>query len=188
MSKTPWQKTFDPNFIGAWSLEDGEVFNTVVLKCELKEITSNGKEFKERIVATLKDAPRNGILLPMVIGNKDNAKALQKLSGSQYVEDWKNIPVSIYVKKNIKAFGELVDALRIKDTPPLTGDKKALSEIKALVRDAFKKYEADDRNDVSTELNTNIENIDIKFWEGHLEKLDPKSHAAYMADKKKPVK
>ncbi len=174
MKKTPWQKTFDPHYIGSWSLEDGEIFNTVVVKCELKEVTSNGKEFKDRIVATLKDAPKNGILLPMIIGNKDNAKALQKLAGSQYIEDWKNIPVTIYVKKGIKAFGEVVDALRIKDTPPPSIDARKVAEIKSKVLDAFKAYTAPDRQDVHDELSAIKDSTDIALWESHLKKLTAK--------------
>ncbi len=172
--KTPWQKTFDPHYLGSWSLEDNEIFATVVVSCELKEVTSNGKEFKERIVATLRDAPRNGILLPMIIGNKDNAKAMQKLSGSQYVEDWKNIPVTIFVKKNIKAFGELVDALRIKDTPPPTDDAKRVAGLKAKVGAAFTAYVGDDKDDIQKELAAIKSSTDAALWESHLKKLTAK--------------
>lgn len=174
MTKTPWQKTFDPHYLGSWSLEDGEIFTTVILKCELKEITSNGKDYKERIVATLKDAPRNGILLPMVIGNKDNAKALQKLTGSQYIEDWRNVDVTIYVKRGVKAFGELVDALRIKDTPPLTGDAKKVADLKAKVGAAFNAYVGDDKADIQKELASIKSSNDIALWESHLKKLTAK--------------
>lgn len=55
--------------------------------------------------------------------------------------------------------------------------KSAASELTTLkkqVRDAFAKYTADDRNDVSKQLNDNLNNPDVKFWKDHLAKLTAK--------------
>jgi len=55
--------------------------------------------------------------------------------------------------------------------------KSAASELATLkkqVRDAFAKYTADDRNDVSKQLNDNLNNPDVKFWKDHLAKLTAK--------------
>ncbi len=179
MEKTPWQKLFDPNFLGSWSLGDGEVLITTVTKCEIKEVKNSDGKAKPKIVAHLSSAPKNGILLPngqplpMIIGNKENARAMETLSGSINVEDWVNVPIEIYVKHGVRGFGgEYVDALRIRK--PLSPANNELKELKRKVRDAFAKYQADDRNGISEQLNAGINNTDPKFWKDHLTKLTAK--------------
>lgn len=112
--KTPWQKTFDPNYLGSWSLEEREELAATVTKVEQVEMIGSTGLKHSRIVLHLDKAPANGLLLPLVVGNKENAKAMEKISGSRYIEDWAGSRITIYVKKNVKSFGELVDALRIK--------------------------------------------------------------------------
>lgn len=48
-----------------------------------------------------------------MIVNSTNAKAITLAVGSPYIEDWTGKKITLYVAK-IKAFGEQVDALRVK--------------------------------------------------------------------------
>lgn len=124
--KTPWQKTFDPNYLGSWSLDDGEELTATVTKSETVEMMNTQGQKHARIIIHLDTAPKNGLLLPMVIGNKENAKALEKISGSKFIEDWVGSRVTIFVKGGIKSFGEVVEALRIK--PAVPAKKRKLNE------------------------------------------------------------
>lgn len=113
-TKTHWKKLHDPNFLGSYSLADdaGNFIDKVVkftsiAKSEVK--CEDGKEAEKIVAQVLNDKP-------MVI-NATNAKMLTKLFNSAFIEDWLNKPVTLTVKK-IKAFGELVDALRVGATLP----------------------------------------------------------------------
>jgi hypothetical protein len=73
-----------------------------------------------------------------MILNATNQKTMTKLFGSPFIEDWAGQKMTLYVAR-IRAFGETVDALRVRETKPklpeLTpthekwvGAKKSLSE------------------------------------------------------------
>jgi hypothetical protein len=52
-----------------------------------------------------------------MILNKTNQKTMEKLFASPYIEDWAGKKMILYVAK-VKAFGDTVDALRVKTTAP----------------------------------------------------------------------
>lgn len=131
--KTPWQKTFDPNYLGSWSLEDREELTATVTKVETVEMFNGQGEKRNRIVIHINKAPKNGLLLPMVIGNKENARMMEKIANSCYIEDWVGCRVVIYVKRGIKSFGQVVDALRIKPAAPTKKKTLKVEEFERMV-------------------------------------------------------
>ena len=109
---THFKKLINPDYLGAYSLMDGEVheLNVVIQKVENKAITgADGKE-ETCTVATLKDQK------PMIL-NVTNQKAIAKALGTPYVEQWYGKTVTLYVAK-VRAFGETVEALRVRDKAP----------------------------------------------------------------------
>lgn len=110
MAKTNFRQIVNPDFIGAYTLDNqnngyNEVAGTI-LRCELKEVTDmSGKAMK--IVAT------NTLGKPMII-KATNGKVLQAITGSKYFEDWVNVAVVFYVELNVKSPQGRVDALRLK--------------------------------------------------------------------------
>jgi hypothetical protein len=110
--KTHWKKLKNPNYIGAYELMDGtdnpELIVTIdkVIKESVKG--SDGKS-EECTVAYLVDQK------PMIL-NTVNSKAIESIVQSPFIEDWKGFSVMLFVKR-VKAFGDWVDALRIKDAP-----------------------------------------------------------------------
>lgn len=55
---------------------------------------------------------------PLVLNNT-NSKVIKVFSGgSPFVEDWKNIPVELYIDETVKMKGELVGGVRIKNIKP----------------------------------------------------------------------
>ncbi len=55
---------------------------------------------------------------PLVLNNT-NSKVLRLFAnGSPWVEDWKNVPVELYIDENVKLKGELVGGVRIKSKKP----------------------------------------------------------------------
>ena len=54
-----------------------------------------------------------------MICNATNAKTITKVAGSPYIEDWKGVKIALY-SEEVSAFGETVDALRVRPYPPKT--------------------------------------------------------------------
>lgn len=111
-NKTHWKKLKNPNYIGAYELMDGTDNPELVVTIEkvVKEMVkgSDGKS-EECTVAYLVGQK------PMIL-NTVNSKTIEAIVKSPFIEDWKGQTIMIFVKR-IKAFGEWVDALRIKDAP-----------------------------------------------------------------------
>src|SRR5690606_21274219 len=62
-----------------------------------------------------------------MIANKTNLKAIASATGSVYIEDWVGKQVTLFVK-NIRAFGENVDAIRVRQNAPKPKAKPKLND------------------------------------------------------------
>ena len=71
-----------------------------------------------------------------MILNRTNAKAIENVSGSVLGQDWVGVQVTLYVEQGVKAFGEVVDALRIRDKKP--SRQKMTKDIETSMLDAIK--------------------------------------------------
>lgn len=57
--------------------------------------------------------------------NAGNAKIIKGFAGgTPFVEDWKNIPVELYIDDNVKMKGDTVGGVRVRPVMPLTGTQK----------------------------------------------------------------
>lgn len=143
MKKTHWKKAFNPNYMGAYSLDPGEEL-TLTIKATKKEKVKNsdGRE-DECLVLHWEQSEK-----PMIL-NKTNSKAVAKVAGSPYLEDWPGTSIQIYISK-VKAFGSTVDALRVRDFKP-KGKRKltdqqfdrmltAIEQGKLTEKEAVEKY------------------------------------------------
>ena len=114
MTKTNFKSIINPEYLGAYSLDNGQdgYNEKVIVITHISQKEVNDPQGKKQLkpVATIKDSK------PMILCTT-NMKILAKLFGSRYTEDWLNKPVTIHVQ-SIKAFGEFVDALRIKPILP----------------------------------------------------------------------
>ena len=119
-NKTHWKKNFNYDYLGAYSLKEGQESTLTIIDVKKQSVTSTGGQKEDCTVAYFKE-PVNGEKKPMIL-NKTNCKIIEKLYKTPYLEEWKGKKVTIYVESNIKAFGDLVDALRIKQIIPI--DKK----------------------------------------------------------------
>ena len=123
--KTHWKKTMNPNYLGAYALEPNQDMVVEITEVKTESVMNADGRNEECLVAHLKDQK------PLIV-NKTNAKAIAKVSGSNYIEDWKGKQIALYIS-NVKAFGELVEAIRVRTVPPKAKSKRKLSD------DDFKK-------------------------------------------------
>lgn len=105
---THWKKLTNPNYIGAHDFQPNQEL-TVTIESILQEPVKNmdGKE-EMCIVAKISGAKK-----PLIL-NKTNCKIISKVANTPYIEKWTGVKIILYVAK-VKAFGEVVDAIRVKN-------------------------------------------------------------------------
>lgn len=116
MANTPhthWKKVQgNSDYLGAWSLDEGKDL-IVTIKSVGRE-SVNGADGKKEDCMVIHFAEAG--VLPMVC-NATNAKTIAKLFKSPYVDDWCGRAIQLYVDK-VKAFGDVVEALRVRSFIP----------------------------------------------------------------------
>lgn len=115
--RTHWKKAFNPNFLGAWSIDEGKDLVAKIESTAQEELTNQDGKKEMCLIVNLSGQK------PMVC-NKTNAKTIAIVCGSPYLEDWPGNSIQLYVEQ-VRAFGETVPALRVRPIRP-TG-KKAIS-------------------------------------------------------------
>ena len=108
--RTHWKQLQNPLYIGAYSLQPGEERIVEIDKVVKEQVKGSDGKAEDCTVAYLKGEK------PMIL-NATNCKILSKVYGSPYIQDWIGKSVTIYAEK-IKAFGDTVEALRIRSTKP----------------------------------------------------------------------
>jgi|WetSurMetagenome_2_1015567.scaffolds.fasta_scaffold00103_75 hypothetical protein len=112
--KIHWHKVFLSDYLGACDLEDGKDLKAIIKSVSVRKVKNTDGKEQERNVAEFTD-PK---LKPMVL-NATNCKLMKKFAKSVFINDWNNIPVQVYVKDDIKAFGEITEGLRLRPTQPI---------------------------------------------------------------------
>ena len=113
-SKVHWKKVFNSDYLGSCDLEDGKDLKTIIKSVRVQEVKGSDGKKQNCNVATFAD-PK---IKPMIL-NVTNCKIVKKFAGSPYIDDWNNIPIQIYIKDDIKAFGEVTEGLRIRPAQPV---------------------------------------------------------------------
>ena len=104
--KTHWKKNFDYRFLSGDELK-GEVVVTIE-RIVTEEVFNPSSNSKEKALAVYFVGKKKGVVL-----NKTNAKAIVKVTGSPYQEDWIGKKIIIYPKSG-KFFGEEMQVVRVK--------------------------------------------------------------------------
>lgn len=108
---THWKKLTNPDYLGAYSLEAGQDIVLTIDRVQVETVT--GPEGKKEECMVCHWAEREK---PMIL-NSTNAKMIQKLLKTPYIEEWSGHKIQIGVEM-VKAFGEIVDALRVRSFLP----------------------------------------------------------------------
>lgn len=115
---THWKKLTNPDYLGTYALEQNQdlivtiksVANEVVTGADGKKETCMVMRFMENVK-------------PMVL-NATNSKTIAKLFKTPYIEEWEGRKIQIYIQTGVKAFGDVVDALRIRPFLPVAKELK----------------------------------------------------------------
>ena len=112
--KTPWKKIVsDPDFLGEADFNEGEekvvTIDRVVSGVKVK--TAEGTS--EKAVVYFREK-----IKPMIL-NVARSKAIAKVAGSKFIEDWMGVSIQLYIDDNVKAFGDVVSAVRVRPRKPV---------------------------------------------------------------------
>jgi len=107
--KTHWRKLDNPEYLGAYSILDGGKNAPII--ATIKEVKTadvkdqKGKSSKCKVAYLVNQKP--------MILNATNARMIQNISGTPFIEDWKGTIIEIYATTTTVG-RETVDCLRIR--------------------------------------------------------------------------
>lgn len=114
MSKTHWKKLTNPDYLGAYSLDEGEERTVTIKSVKQEMITGNQGKKEEALVMYLEGEK------PMIL-NRTNAKQIEKVLKTGFIENWVGRSIIVYATP-VQAFGDTVEALRVKPYAPKVKD------------------------------------------------------------------
>ena len=117
-NKTHYRKAFNSPY-----LSSADIVGPTVLTISRVDLSNDKTKKTKDAFNTAHFVERNlrpGEPLKPMILNAHNSKVMKDLSGSHFIEDWANIPVTIYVDGNVRFGRETVEGLRISPQPPAT--------------------------------------------------------------------
>ena len=101
----------NPDYLGAYALNPDEDMTLTITKAGKESFTGTSGKKEDGLLIYFAEPVK-----PMIC-NATNAKTISKVAGSPYVEDWKGTRISLY-SQEVSAFGETVDALRVRPYAP----------------------------------------------------------------------
>ena len=117
---THWKRLRNPDYIGAYSMPtDGSEIILTIRNAKTEKVASPDGKKSDCLVIYFNEPNWK----PMIL-NATNSKAIQKVAKTPYIEKWSGVKVQIYTAK-VSAFGEQVDALRIRTVAPKVTDQPA---------------------------------------------------------------
>lgn len=122
MSETHWKQNFNYKYTGAYELKSGETKTLTIKRTCTEDVMSTTGQKQMCFVAYFE-----GHTKPMVL-NKTNCKTIGKLY-TPIIENWIGKQI-IVESKQVKAFGDVVDAIRVKEILPVK-EKIDIDAIKA---------------------------------------------------------
>lgn len=110
--KTHWKVFQNPDYIGAYAFEPQERKVLTIAGASQQEVRGQNNRKEDCLVVSFKEPN-----VKPLICNVTNSKAISKVAGSSYIEDWPGTKIELFVTE-VSAFGDTVEAVRVKQTAP----------------------------------------------------------------------
>lgn len=117
---THWKKLNNPDYLGAYAFDPGEEKTATIDYVKQELVTGADGKKEQCIVAHFRDND----LKPLIL-NATNCKTITNLYKTPYIEEWNGKKITMHVEQ-VRAFGDLVDAVRVMKKV----SNKAASDIK----------------------------------------------------------
>ena len=147
--KTHYRKAFNSPYLSSADIVEPTVLTISYVKLESDKSKKSKDLFNTAYFSESEIRPGEK-LKPMIL-NATNSRTMKALTGSAWIEDWNNIPVTVYVDPNVRFGRDTVEGLRISTEKPRTTKKELTPKdetmwghaIEAYIRDGnFDKIEA----------------------------------------------
>jgi hypothetical protein len=115
MDKTHFRKAFNSPYLGSADIVGETILTVDHVTLEKDKTKKTSDQFNTAYFAEKELRPGEK-LKPMIL-NATNSKAMHKMTGSPYIDDWENVKICVWVDKNVKMMGSTVEGLRIKPAP-----------------------------------------------------------------------
>ena len=165
-----WKSLTNTDYIGAYVLQPGEEKTLTIKSAGQETVKGTDGTGKPCLVIHFQEPNTK----PMVC-NATNAKTISRIHKSSYIEGWIGKRITIYATA-VKAFGDTVDALRIRDYVPkdteldvtnaLTklNQSKTIAELKSNYESLTKSEQSNDKvlklkDELKVKLTTNASTI-----------------------------
>lgn len=116
--KTHYRKAFNSPYLSSADIVEPTVLTVQHVELELDK-TKKTKDLFNTAYFVEKEIRDGEKLKPMIL-NATNSRTMKKLTGSAWIEDWKNIPITVYVDGNVRFGRDTVEGLRISQEKPRT--------------------------------------------------------------------
>ncbi len=132
-TRTHYRKAFDSPYLSSADIVEPTVLTIKFVNLEADQTHKTKDSFNT--AHFLETEIRPGEKLKPMILNASNSKTMKGLAGSAFIEDWKDIRVTIFVDHNVRFGKETVEGLRISPHSPT---KKVITPETARIWEAAK--------------------------------------------------
>jgi hypothetical protein len=127
-NKTHYKKAFNSPYLSSDDIVEPTILTIQKVSLEPDQTKKtkdkfNTAYFKEREI-------RPGETLKPMILNVTNSRTMKLLTGSSFIDDWTDIPVTVFVDNNVRHMGKTVDGLRIATEKPRLQKPELMPESK----------------------------------------------------------
>lgn len=152
MTKTHWKKLINPDYLGAYSLPEGQDLTVTIKNVTRGTVKGEGGRGEECTIANLENQK------PFIL-NRTNQKSIERLYGP-YIEDWAGKQVTLYASKT-KLKGELVECVRIRPSvaeviKPALEESRFINAIKAIKGGSYTVQQLNDTYELTGEQQTRL--------------------------------
>lgn len=121
MAYTHFKKLFNPDYLGSWAFEPKEEKIVTIGHVKVEMVVGTDGKKEECTVVHFQERD----IKPLIL-NSTNGKAITKLLGTPYIEEWAGCQIILHVQR-VKAFGDVVDAVRV--APKLPPKKNTINPV-----------------------------------------------------------
>lgn len=116
MEKTHYRKAFNSPYLSSADIVEPTVLT--VKNVSLDPDKTKRTKDKFNTAYFVEKTIRQGEELKPMILNAHNSRVMKDLAKSAFIDDWANIPITVYVDQNVRFGRDTVEGLRISTEPP----------------------------------------------------------------------
>lgn len=115
-TRTHYRKAFNSPYLSSSDIVGPTVLTVAKVALE-SDKTKKTKDLFNTAYFVEREIRQGEPLKPMIL-NAHNSRIMRTLTGSHFLEEWINVPVTIYVDPSVKFGRDTVEGLRISPEPP----------------------------------------------------------------------